>query len=98
MPRNYTNGKSDKALIGHIGFDGPVKADTSQTKRILITGAGSYIGKSFIRYAKEHYNKNFIIDEMDMMDDIWKNVSFSEYDIIYHVAGIAHADVGECIR
>lgn len=20
MPRNYTNGKSDKALIGHIGF------------------------------------------------------------------------------
>ena len=43
MPRNYTNGKSDKALIGHIGFDGPVKADTSQTKRILITGAGSYI-------------------------------------------------------
>ena len=94
MPRNYTNGKSDKALIGHIGFDGPVKADTSQTKRILITGAGSYIGKSFIRYAKEHYNKNFIIDEMDMMDDIWKNVSFSEYDIIYHVAGIAHADVG----
>lgn len=76
MPRNYTNGKSDKALIGHIGFDGPVKADTSQTKRILITGAGSYIGKSFIRYAKEHYNKNFIIDEMDMMDDIWKNVSF----------------------
>lgn len=43
MPRNYTNGKSDKALIGHIGFDGPVKADTSQTKHILITGAGSYI-------------------------------------------------------
>lgn len=42
--------------------------------------------------AKEHYNKNFIIDEMDMMDDIWKNVSFSEYDIIYHVAGIAHAE------
>lgn len=94
MPRNYTNGKSDKALIGHIGFDGPVKADTSQTKHILITGAGSYIGKSFIRYAKEHYNKNFIVDEMDMLADIWKNVSFSEYDIIYHVAGIAHADVG----
>lgn len=58
MPRNYTNGKSDKALIGHIGFDGPVKADTSQTKHILITGAGSYIGKSFIRYAKEHYKSH----------------------------------------
>lgn len=46
--------------------------------------------RDIVKLFKEHYNKNFIIDEMDMMDDIWKNVSFSEYDIIYHVAGIAH--------
>lgn len=34
------------------------------------------------------------IDTLDMLDSEWKNRSFSEYDIIYHVAGLAHADVG----
>lgn len=29
-----------------------------------------------------------------MMGDEWKDYDFSQYDIIYHVAGIAHADVG----
>ena len=29
-----------------------------------------------------------------MLDDIWRTKDFSKYDIVYHVAGIAHADVG----
>ena len=63
-------------------------------KNILITGAGSYIGESFIAYAKENYPGNFKIDTIDMIDGTWRDYDFSQYDIVYHVAGIAHADVG----
>lgn len=92
--RTYTKGKSGKELIGQIGFGEAVEVDRSIKKKVLITGAGSYIGNSFIEYVKEHYISNFDIDELDMMEERWKEKTFSEYDIIYHVAGIAHADVG----
>lgn len=93
--RQYTCGKSDEELIGHIGFGKTVTPDFSSTKKILITGAGSYIGESFTAYASEHYGENFVIDTLDLLDSAWRNFNFSPYDIIYHVAGIAHADVGK---
>lgn len=92
--RNYTDGKTEYELIGQIGFGEPVTVDRSIKRKVLITGAGSYIGKSFIDYAKDHYADNFEIDEMDMLSENWKNADFSKYNIVYHVAGIAHADVG----
>lgn len=92
--RNYTEGKTEEELIGNIGFGETVEVDKDLKKKVLITGAGSYIGQSFIDYAKKHYPENFEIDEVDMMGDAWKECDFSQYDIIYHVAGIAHADVG----
>jgi len=64
-------------------------------KKVFITGADSYIGTSFEEYVKEHYNSDFTIDTLDMMDDDWKEKDFSSYDIVFHVAGIAHADVGK---
>lgn len=91
--RNYTDGKSAEQLIGHIGFGGPVEVDTSSVKKVLITGAGSYIGETFRAYAGKHYPA-LHIDAVDMLDGSWKKADFSSYDIIYHVAGIAHADVG----
>lgn len=91
---NYSEGKSDKQLIGHIGFGETVEVDFNTKKKVLITGAGSYIGQSFIEYAQKHYHDNFEIEELDLMDESWKEKDFSIYDIIYHVAGIAHADVG----
>lgn len=63
-------------------------------KRVLITGANSYIGTSFEKYAYEHYPKEFSIDTVNMVDGTWREKDFSPYDIVYHVAGIAHADVG----
>ena len=63
-------------------------------KRVLITGANSYIGKSFENYAADHYPDELSIDTIDMIDGGWKTKSFASYDIVYHVAGIAHADVG----
>lgn len=93
--RNYADGKTKEELIGTIGFGEPVCVDKEAKKKVLITGAGSYIGQSFLDYAKKYYPENFEIDELDMMGDTWRDCDFSNYDIVYHVAGIAHADVGD---
>lgn len=63
-------------------------------KKVLITGANSYIGVSFDNYVKEHYASDLNIDTVDMIDGSWREKDFSSYDVVYHVAGIAHADVG----
>lgn len=63
-------------------------------KRVLITGANSYIGTSFEKYKKENYPDEFEIDTIDMIDGTWRDKSFSSYDAVFHVAGVAHADVG----
>lgn len=63
-------------------------------KKVLITGANSYIGTSFEKYVQEHYNLEFFIDTVDMVDGSWREMDFSPYNIVFHVAGIAHADVG----
>lgn len=91
---SYTNGKSEKDLIGQIGFETPVIVDKFSKKKVLITGAKSYIGESFETYAENNYGENFEIDTLDMLDSAWKKKDFTSYDIVYHVAGIAHADVG----
>lgn len=92
--RHYTDGKTAEELKGHIGFGDPVHINKSIYKRVLITGAGSYIGETFRSYAMEHYVENFSITVLDMLDSVWRKENFSSYDIVYHVAGIAHADVG----
>lgn len=92
--RVYTEGKTDAQLIGNIGFGEVVQVDKSLRKKVLVTGAGSYIGGSFRSYAQENYKENFEIEELDLHGDEWKEKDFSTYDIVYHVAGIAHADVG----
>ncbi|MDT2848680.1 NAD-dependent epimerase/dehydratase family protein [Vagococcus carniphilus] len=63
-------------------------------KRILITGKNSYIGTSFDTFMKQ-YQDDYSVDTISVRDDEWKKQDFSMYDAIYHVAGIAHADVGK---
>ncbi|WP_296880378.1 NAD-dependent epimerase/dehydratase family protein [Thomasclavelia sp.] len=57
-------------------------------KKILITGANSYIGTSFEDYMKDY--SEYQIDTLDMKDPNWNKYDFSGYDIVFHVAGIAH--------
>ena len=79
-----------------IGFGGKeVTPDINKKKKILLTGKDSYIGRSFIDYAAKNYPNNFEIDELDMRGDAWRDADFSKYDIIYHLAGIAHSDIGD---
>lgn len=58
-------------------------------KKILITGANSYIGTSFEKWLCRDSDK-YYIDTIDMKNNSWKEKIFSEYDVILHVAGIAH--------
>ena len=64
-------------------------------KKILITGANSYIGTSFEQYIKENYIDAYIVDTIDMIGDSWRDKSFLGYDTVFHVAGIAHSDNGK---
>ena len=64
-------------------------------KKILITGANSYIGTSFEKYIKDNYQNDYQIDTIDMIDGSWREKSFAGYDVVYHVAGIAHSDSGK---
>ncbi len=60
-------------------------------KKILITGANSYIGTSFEAYMQKY--ADYIIHTLDMTKSGWENYSFSGYDVVFHVAGIAHSDI-----
>lgn len=64
-------------------------------KRILITGANSYIGTSFENYIKERFPNQYTVDTVDMIGGSWREKSFSGYDAVFHVAGIAHSDSGK---
>ena len=61
-------------------------------KKVLITGANSYIGTSFENYVMQCHD--YQIDTVDMIDNTWRDKSFSEYNSVFHVAGIAHSDTG----
>jgi nucleoside-diphosphate-sugar epimerase len=58
-------------------------------KKILITGANSYIGTSLMSLL-EKYSDKYSVDTLDMKDDSWKESDFSKYEVVFHVAGIAH--------
>ena len=64
-------------------------------RKILITGANSYIGTSFERYLQQNYPGQYAVDTVDMIGDSWRGRDFSEYDSVFHVAGIAHSDSGK---
>ena len=63
-------------------------------KKILITGARSYVGTSFEKWMSQYKNE-YRIDTLDLRNKTWENFDFSEYDSVFHVAGIAHADVSK---
>ena len=58
-------------------------------KRILITGANSYIGTSFEKWVSQYPDK-YSVDTVDIKSKKWQDKSFKRYDVIFHVAGIVH--------
>ena len=66
--------------------------------KILITGKGSYIGTHFKEYLLNNFKDKYEVDELDMIDGSWKDYDFSKYDVVYHVAGLAHSTPDESQR
>ncbi|MCQ6274669.1 NAD-dependent epimerase/dehydratase family protein [Bacillus sp. V3B] len=58
-------------------------------KNILITGINSYVGTSFEKWLGNYPNK-YLVDLISMRNDTWKEKDFSKYEVVLHVAGIAH--------
>ena len=58
-------------------------------KKILITGANSYIGTSVEQYLQQ-WPQGYRVDTVDMIDGSWRNLNFSGYDTVLHVAGLVH--------
>lgn len=60
-------------------------------KNILITGKNSYIGLSVKSWLHE-YMPNAKVDFIDLRDEKWKKADFSQYDCVFHAAGIVHQE------
>ncbi|VTS15498.1 NAD-dependent epimerase/dehydratase family protein [Streptococcus pseudoporcinus] len=58
-------------------------------KKVLITGANSYIGQSVENWLLQT-PEAFTVDTLDMVNPKWREFDFTPYDCIFHVAGIAH--------
>ena len=60
-------------------------------KKILITGAHSFIGTSVEQWLLSNKGA-YSVDTVDTMNDAWKQADFTQYDVVFPVAGIAHVD------
>ncbi len=58
-------------------------------KSILITGSNSYIGTSLENWLVKYPDK-YKLETVGTRDNLWKKKDFSEFDVVFHVAGIAH--------
>lgn len=58
-------------------------------KRILITGINSYVGNSFAEWVADS-PESYSVTKISLRDGTWKEKDFSEFDVVLHVAGIAH--------
>ena len=56
---------------------------------MLITGANSYVGTSVEKWLMKEPN-NYYVETLDMQDPNWVNFDFTKFDVVFHVAGIAH--------
>ena len=84
--------KAGEAAKASSGSDIERKQPGKNAKKVLITGKGSYIGTA-VRDWLLHAAEPYLVEELDMKGEGWKSHDFSRYDAVFHVAGIAHADV-----
>lgn len=57
-------------------------------KKVLITGVNSYVGNSFANWVQPDFEVE--IEKISLRDGTWREKNFSKFDVVLHVAGLAH--------
>ena len=57
---------------------------------ILVTGAGSYVGTQVADWLEKE--GQFQVDAVDTFGENWKKANYTQVDVVFHVAGIAHVN------
>ncbi|MFW3496676.1 NAD-dependent epimerase/dehydratase family protein [Aerococcus viridans] len=58
-------------------------------KRVLITGRNSYIGNALEEWLTQ-WPEKYNVDKISVRDGSWRTSNWQNYDVLVHVAGIAH--------
>lgn len=58
-------------------------------KKILITGANSYTGKSITEYLSS-WPQKYQVSSISLRNDSWRSENFSAFDTVIHTAGLVH--------
>lgn len=64
---------------------------SSSMKKVMMIGVGGYIGGKFMDYINRNY-PDWRVDAVDSMNNRWADVDFHDYDAVYNVSGLAHAN------
>lgn len=60
-------------------------------KRVLITGAGSYLGRSLAEFLAQ-WPEEYQVEAISVRDGSWKARSFRGFDAVYHTAALVHQE------
>jgi nucleoside-diphosphate-sugar epimerase len=73
------------------------RAKRMSIKRILITGSNSYVGTNVEKWLMREPEK-FYVETISVRGEAWKSFDFSKFDVVFHVAGIAHVKESKNIK
>ncbi len=63
-------------------------------KKILITAANSFVGNAVKKHL-ENSSERYAVTAISLRDGSWRERDLSGFDCVYHVAGLAHSDIGK---
>ncbi len=66
-------------------------------RRVLVTGAGSFIGGAF-RARAAQFPGQYQVDAVSLRGEDWRGLDFSVYDAVLHAAGFAHVAYRDGLR